>query len=68
LDFLLISFQIEVSMAVLWEGARDNPQQLKARAGTIKEVEVIQQQIQFWSEAEKIAQATKRFINNMDEN
>jgi hypothetical protein len=55
-------------MAVLWEGARDNPQQLKARAETIKEVEVIQQQIQFWSEAEKIAQATKRFINNKDEN
>lgn len=54
-------------MAVLWEGARDNSQQIKARAEIIKAVETIQQQIQFWSEAEKLAQTAKRYLNTMDE-
>lgn len=52
-------------MAVLWEGARDNPQQLKARAEIIKVVETIQEQIKFWTEAEKLAQAANRYINEM---
>jgi len=55
--------KVEVSMAVLWEGARDNPQQLKARAETVKVVETIQQQIQFWSEAAELAQTAKRYLN-----
>jgi len=59
--------KVEVSMAVLWEGARDNPQQLITRAETIKAVDAIQQQIQFWTEAEKLAQAAKQYFNDIDE-
>lgn len=58
----LMFLQVEVSLAVLWEGARDNPQQLKVRAEIIQIVEAIQQQIQFWTSAQKISQATKDFI------
>jgi len=54
-------------MAVLWEGARDNPQQLRARTEAIKIVGIIQEQIQFWTEAEKLAQTAKRYLNTMDE-
>jgi len=54
-------------MAVLWEGARDNPQQLRTRTEAIKIVGTIQQQIQFWAEAEKLAQTAKRYLNNLDE-
>lgn len=50
-------------MAVLWEGARDGPQQLKARANAIKDTETILQQIQFWTEAEKLTQAAKQYLN-----
>jgi len=62
----LTFLQVEVSLAVLWEGARDNPQQLKVRAEIIQVVEAIQQQIQFWTSAQKFSQATKDFIA-MDE-
>ena len=54
-------------MAVLWEGAQDSPQQFRARANAIKDMETIVQQIQFWTEAEKLAQAAKRYLNGMED-
>lgn len=58
IDFIL---EVEVSLAVLWEGAQYNPQQRKVRAEIIQVVETIQQQIQFWTSAQKIEQATRDF-------
>ena len=51
-----VIFQIEVSLAVLWEGARDNPAQLKARKEIIDLVQTVQEQIQLWSQADKMKQ------------
>jgi hypothetical protein len=48
--------QIEVSLAVLWEGARDNPAQLKARKEVIDLVQTVQEQIQLWTQADKMKQ------------
>ena len=38
-------------MAVLWEGPRDDPAQVKARAEAVSSVTVLMQQIEFWQEA-----------------
>ncbi|KAF8897466.1 hypothetical protein BD779DRAFT_1432811 [Infundibulicybe gibba] len=48
--------QIEVSMSVLWEGARDDPAQVKARQRVVTIVTEIIRQVEFWTTAE----ATKR--------
>lgn len=53
---LTLFIQIEVSLAVLWEGARDNPAQLKARKEVIDVVQTVQEQIQLWTQADKIKQ------------
>ncbi|KAF8913833.1 hypothetical protein CPB84DRAFT_1757667 [Gymnopilus junonius] len=52
--------KVEVSLAVLWEGARDNPAQLRARMAVINTVQVIQEQIGFWTEAYKMKQEAIR--------
>ncbi|KDR83818.1 hypothetical protein GALMADRAFT_236220 [Galerina marginata CBS 339.88] len=52
--------KIEVSLAVLWEGARDNPAQLRARKAVIDVVETIQDQIKLWTEADKMKQEAAR--------
>jgi len=57
--------QIEVSLAVLWEGARDNPAQLKARKDIVDVVGMIHKQIQLWTDADKMKVAAAR--NAMDE-
>jgi len=49
--------KIEVSLAVLWEGARDNPAQLKARKEVIDLVQTVQEQIQLWTQADKMKQS-----------
>jgi hypothetical protein len=60
--------QIEVSLAVLWEGARDNPAQLRARKAVIDMVQTIQGQVKFWSEADKMKQqVAKQMITAMEE-
>ncbi|KAF8974240.1 hypothetical protein BDZ97DRAFT_1945601 [Flammula alnicola] len=48
--------KIEVSLAVLWEGARDNPAQLRTRKAIIDIVQIIQNQVKFWTEADKMKQ------------
>jgi len=45
---------IEVSLAVLWEGGKDDPAQIKARTQVIDVVTSIQQQISIWVNAEKM--------------
>lgn len=50
-------FQIEVSIAVLWEGVRDDPQQIKARAEVVETVTEILDQITLWKNAEALSRA-----------
>ncbi|KAF7352854.1 Nuclear GTPase SLIP-GC [Mycena venus] len=45
--------KIEVNLAVLWEGVRDDPTQVKARSEVVTEVNRVLQQLQFFSAAEK---------------
>jgi len=61
--------KIEVSLAVLWEGARDNPAQLRARKAIIDVVQTIQDQVKLWTEADKMKQeaATHESVDAMDE-
>lgn len=48
--------QIEVNLAVLWEGARDSPAQLRARKSVIDVLQTIQEQVKIWIEADKMKQ------------
>ena len=60
--------KIEVSLAVLWEGARDNPAQLRARKTVIDMVQTIQGQLKLWYEADKMKQqAAKEATAAMEE-
>ena len=49
--------QIEVSIAVLWEGVRDDPGQVRARAEVVETVCEVLQQVDFWKNAERLPQA-----------
>ena len=55
-NLTIFIIQIEVSLAVLWEGARDNPAQLRARKEVIDLVQTVQKQIQLWTQADKMKQ------------
>ncbi|KAF8165415.1 Dynamin family-domain-containing protein [Crassisporium funariophilum] len=58
--------KIEVSLAVLWEGARDTPAQLRARKEVIEVVEAVQKQIDSWAKSDKIKQeAAKMTVKSM---
>ncbi|KAI0069058.1 hypothetical protein BV25DRAFT_1817993 [Artomyces pyxidatus] len=46
--------KIEVSVAVLWEGVRDDPAQLKARAEVVTTVNEVVRQIAFWDAARNL--------------
>jgi len=61
--------KIEVSLAVLWEGSRDNPAQLKARKDVIDLVQTVQEEIQLWTQADKMKQNVARLpaTSAMDE-
>ena len=63
-----VIIQIEVSLAVLWEGARDNPTQLRARKEITDLVQIVREQIQVWTQADKIKQNMAKFAatDNMD--
>ncbi|CDO74067.1 hypothetical protein BN946_scf185043.g117 [Trametes cinnabarina] len=52
--------KIEVSMAVLWEGPRDDPQQTNARTEAVETVSEILRQLELWTEAEKRSHEVKR--------
>ncbi|OBZ71936.1 hypothetical protein A0H81_08311 [Grifola frondosa] len=49
--------KIEVSIAVLWEGQRDDPAQVKAREEVVRTVCEIIGQVQIWSQAEEFGRA-----------
>lgn len=46
--------QIEVNIAVLWEGARDDPKQVRARKEVLDIVATILDQVRIWTDAEKL--------------
>lgn len=49
-----MSYQIEVNLSVLWEGARDSPTQVRARNEAVEEITEILGQVEIWTQAEKI--------------
>jgi hypothetical protein len=51
-------------LAVLWEGARDNLAQVRARKVVVDMVQTIQGQIMFWSEADKMKQQAANQVSN----
>ena len=54
--------QVEVSVAVLWEGSKDDPEQVRARADAITVVRQIIEQVQLWQSAAQSAnQASSNF-------
>ncbi|KAH7922469.1 hypothetical protein BV22DRAFT_1106623 [Leucogyrophana mollusca] len=50
--------KIEVSLAVLWEGTRDDPNQVRVRQETVNSVSEMQQQMQLWTQAEQMRMVT----------
>lgn len=49
---VLIFAQVEVNLAVLWEGVRDDPAQVKARSEVVTEVDEILSQLSLFATAE----------------
>lgn len=47
---------MEVNLSVLWEGMREDPEQVKARNATVTRMDDIMQQIRLWNDADKIRQ------------
>lgn len=56
-----------MNLAVLWEGARDSPAQLRARQAIIEIVQVIKEQVKIWIEADKIKQQNLKAPAAMEE-
>lgn len=54
----LFLLQIEVSVAVLWEGPRDDPAQVKVRVLVVDAVSDILQEVELWQEAAEMHRAT----------
>ncbi|KZT72577.1 hypothetical protein DAEQUDRAFT_685625 [Daedalea quercina L-15889] len=50
--FEALAEKIEVSIAVLWEGPRDDPAQVKAREAVVASMNEIIQQVGFWQQAD----------------
>lgn len=46
-----------MSIAVLWEGPRDDPTQVKTRAEVVTVVSQLIEQVQFWQEAAQLRPA-----------
>jgi hypothetical protein len=44
-------YQIEVNISVLWEGAQDDPRQIKARQDVLEAVSTVLHQIELWGAA-----------------
>jgi len=53
-SFQELAEKIEVSIAVLWEGARDDPKQVRARMEVLDVVATILGQVRIWTEAQKL--------------
>jgi ribosomal protein L31E len=53
--------QIEVGLAVLWEGVEDDPTQAQIRRRTVAIADSILLQIQLWERAEKAMREVQEF-------
>lgn len=51
IQVLTLLSQIEVSVAVLWEGPRDDPAQVKIREQVISSVSDILREVELWQQA-----------------
>lgn len=49
--------KVEVSVAVLWEGHRDDPTQVRARAEVVTNVAAIIEEVQRWQQAAELKAA-----------
>ncbi|TFK83640.1 hypothetical protein K466DRAFT_528541 [Polyporus arcularius HHB13444] len=58
-----LAMKIEVSIAVLWEGVRDDPEQVKTRAEVVEIVTEILQQVELWKAAEGMSRAMATYTN-----
>ncbi|KAI0721894.1 Dynamin family-domain-containing protein [Cerioporus squamosus] len=58
-----LAMKIEVSIAVLWEGVRDDPEQVKTRAEVVETVSEILQQVELWKAAEGMSRAMATYTN-----
>ncbi|KAI0773956.1 hypothetical protein C8Q74DRAFT_798482 [Fomes fomentarius] len=58
--------KVEVSIAVLWEGVRDDPEQVKARAEVVEVVSEVLQQVEFWKGAETISRDMLAYTNEAE--
>lgn len=54
---ILFRFQIEVNLSILWEDADESPTQVAARAEILAITADILNQIEFWSQADKLRTA-----------
>lgn len=50
-SYVLPWWKVEVSIAVLWEGSQDSPEQIEARSEVVAHANQIVCQAQFWLEA-----------------
>lgn len=55
--------QIEVNMAVLWEGPRDDPKQAMARGEVVEGVKEILRQVELWRGAEQLSRVLQAYTN-----
>ena len=46
--------KVEVNLAVLWEGPRDDPQQVRVRDEVVGVAESILGQVRLWTDAERV--------------
>lgn len=51
---VLTSCQVEVSLAVLWEEDRNDPEQERIRAIVVKDMKAVIEQIQYWGAADRM--------------
>ncbi|KAH9943050.1 uncharacterized protein BXZ73DRAFT_40115 [Epithele typhae] len=56
--------KIEVSIAVLWEGVRDDPEQKRVRAEFVETVNEVLEQVELWKSSENLSQALLTYTND----
>jgi len=65
--FEALAQKIEVSIAVLWEGVRDDPAQVKAREAVIASMTEIIGQVDLWQEADTVRRQPADAMNMEEE-
>lgn len=51
---------------MLWEGVRDDPEQVKARAEVVEVVSEVLQQVEFWKGAETMSRAMLAYTSDAE--